>query len=260
MLINEIKSLLKFNGSLGIVLGSGLDHIVDFLNDKIILPYSEIDSFPLSTVDGHKGELISGYFLEKQILIARGRLHLYEGIKKEEVIMPIELFHDLGVKNIIITNSSGSLRLDNKPGSIMLIDGHYDCTFLDSSKLPDLKEGDKYYKEDLVKLVFIVAKKNNIELLKGKYCWMHGPAYETPAEIQFLQKLGGDAVGMSTLPEVEAAKKNKMSTLVLSVLTNYAAGLDNKTLKHEDVLLNAKKAQKNFIKLVKNIILDIGTE
>ena len=81
---------------------------------------------------------------------------------------------------------------------------------------------------------------------------MHGPAYETPAEIQFLQKLGGDAVGMSTLPEVEAAKKNKMSTLVLSVLTNYAAGLDNKTLKHEDVLLNAKKAQKNFIKLVKN--------
>ena len=89
---------------------------------------------------------------------------------------------------------------------------------------------------------------------------MHGPAYETPAEIQFLQKLGGDAVGMSTLPEIEAAKKNKMSTLVLSVLTNYAAGLDNKTLRHEDVLLNAKKAQKNFIKLVRNIILDIGTE
>ena len=174
--------------------------------------------------------------------------------------MPIQLFHELGVKNIIITNSSGSLRLDNKPGSLMLIDGHYDCTFLNSSKLPVLKKGDKYYNENLVNLAFIVAKKNNVELLKGKYCWMHGPAYETPAEIQFLQKLGGDAVGMSTLPEVEAAKRNKMSTLVLSVLTNYAAGLDNKTLKHEDVLLNAKKAQKNFIKLVKNIILDIGTE
>ena len=145
MLINKIQSILKVNGSLGIVLGSGLDHIVDLLNDKIIIPYSKIDSFPSSTVDGHKGELISGYFLEKQILIARGRLHLYEGIKKEEAIMPIELFHDLGVKNIIITNSSGSLRLDNKPGSLMLIDGHYDCTFLDSSKLPDLKKGDKYY-------------------------------------------------------------------------------------------------------------------
>ena len=172
MLINEINTILNINGSLGIVLGSGLDHIVDLLNDKVILPYSKIDSFPSSTVDGHKGELISGYFLEKQILIARGRLHLYEGIKKEEVIMPIELFHDLGVKNIIITNSSGSLCLDNKPGSLMLIDGHYDCTFLDSSKLPDLKEGDKYYNENLVKLAFIVAKKNNVELLKGKYCFM----------------------------------------------------------------------------------------
>ena len=86
MLSNEINTVLKFNGSLGIVLGSGLDHIVDFLNDKIILPYNKIDSFPSSTVDGHKGELISGYFLEKQILIARGRLHLYEGIKIEEVI------------------------------------------------------------------------------------------------------------------------------------------------------------------------------
>ena len=92
MLINEINTILKFNGSLGIVLGSGLDHIVDLLNDKIILPYSKIDSFPCSTVDGHKGELISGYFLEKQILIARGRLHLYEGIKKEEAIMPCLLY------------------------------------------------------------------------------------------------------------------------------------------------------------------------
>ena len=260
MLNNEINTIMKFNGSLGIVLGSGLDHIVDLLNDKIILPYSKIDSFPSSKVDGHKGELISGYFLDNQILIARGRLHFYEGIKKEEVIMPIELFHELGVKNIIITNSAGSLRLDNKPGSLMLIDGHYDCTFLNNSNLPDLKKGDKYYNENLAKLALIVAKKNNLELLKGKYCWMHGPAYETPAEIQFLQQLGGDAVGMSTLPEVEVANKNKMNTLVLSVLTNYAAGLDNKTLKHEDVLLNAKKAQNNFIKLVKNIILDIGTE
>jgi DNA modification methylase len=120
VLINKIKSILKFNGSLGIVLGSGLDHIVDLLNDKIIIPYSKIDSFPSSTVDGHKGELISGYFLEKHILIARGRLHLYEGIKKEEgdfnthiTVKPVPLLEHI----IRIFSKEGAMILDPFIGS-----------------------------------------------------------------------------------------------------------------------------------------------
>ena len=260
MLINKINDILKFNGDTGIVLGSGLDHVVKLLKNKYTLPYHNIDSFPQSTVDGHKGEFISGEIGNNQVLLARGRLHYYEGIELEQVIMPIKIFHKLGIKNIIITNSSGSLRLKNSTGSLMLIDGHYDCTFLSDEAVPELIDGESYYNKKMIALALLSAKKTNIDLLLGKYCWMLGPAYETPAEIQFLRSIGGDAVGMSTLPEIEYAKKIGMKIIVISALTNFAAGLKNEVLKHEDVLSNAKKIESNFSKLVEKIIDQIGSK
>jgi purine-nucleoside phosphorylase len=259
MLINKINDNLKFYGNTGIVLGSGLDHIVKLLKNKYTLPYHIIDSFPRSTVDGHKGEFISGYVGNIQVLLARGRLHYYEGIELDEVIMPLKIFHKLGIKNIIITNSSGSLRLKNSIGSLMLIDGHYDCTFLSDEAVPKLIAGESYYNKKMMDLALSSAKKTGIDLLIGKYCWMLGPAYETPAEIKFLKSIGGDAVGMSTLPEIEYAKKVGMKIIVLSALTNFAAGLKNEVLKHEDVLSNAKKIESNFSKLVEKIIDQIGS-
>ena len=258
MLINRINETLKFNGDIGIVLGSGLDHIVNLLDNKQTLPYRKINSFPHSKVDGHKGEFISGKIGKEQVLLARGRLHYYEGIELEQVLLPIKVFHHLGINNIIITNSSGSLRLKNSPGSIMLINGHYDCTFLSDEDSPQLISGENYYNKKMMELAFLSAKKINIDLLKGKYCWMIGPAYETPAEIQYLRSIGGDAVGMSTLPEIECAKKLGMKIIVLSTLTNFAAGLKNEVLKHEDVLSNAKKTEGNFSKLIQEIINQVG--
>ena len=259
MLSNRINDTLNFNGDTGIIIGSGLDHIVNLLENKQTLPYHNIDSFPQSTVDGHKGEFISGYIGNNQVLLARGRLHYYEGIELEKVIMPLKIFHKLGIKNIIITNSSGSLRLKNSIGSLMLIDGHYDCTFLSDEAVPKLIAGESYYNKKMMDLALSSAKKTDIELLIGKYCWMLGPAYETPAEIQFLKSIGGDVVGMSTLPEIEYAKKLGMKIIVLSALTNFAAGLKNEVLKHEDVLSNAKKIESNFSKLVEKIIGQIGS-
>ena len=258
MSLSEINSILKFDGTTGIILGSGLGHVINMLTNKKTLPFKEIPSFPTSKVDGHKGEFISGYIDGSQVLVARGRLHYYEGIDLETVLLPIKFFHQLGIKNIIITNSSGSLQLSNHPGSIMVINGHFDSTFLSNSSVPKLKCGEIYYNQEMIDIAFSVAKKNDVKILKGKYCWMIGPAYETPAEIEFLKDLGGDAVGMSTVPEVECAKDLNMDVLVLSVLTNFAAGLNNKLLKHEDVLAGAKKAEKDFGQLIVKIINQIG--
>ena len=257
MLIKNLKRELKFNGNTGIILGSGLGHLADELEDKISVSYNNIKSFPISTVSGHNSEFVSGFYNDTQLLLARGRFHFYEGFDLDMITLPVKVFNDLGVKNIIITNSSGSLNIKNLPGSLMIINGHYDCTFRSSHSMPLLKEGEKYYNSEMITKAKMVAKKDNIKLLKGKYCWTMGPAYETPAEVKFLSKLGGDAVGMSTVPEVEYAKKNNMNILVISALTNFAAGLNNDILTHEDVLINAEKVGGDFKRILLKTINNI---
>ena len=242
----DLKDKLKFNGDTGIILGSGLSPISDSLHDKRSVHYNDIEDFPISTVSGHNSDFVSGYYKNNQILLARGRFHFYEGYDLETIVKPIMIFNELGIKNIIITNSSGSMKIKNPPGSLMIIDGHYDCTFRSDSSMPLLKSGQKYYNNKMIKVANKIANLHNLKLLKGKYCWTMGPAYETPAEIHFLKNLGGDVVGMSTVPEVEYAKKLHMNILVISALTNFAAGIENTILTHEDVLTNAKKIAKDF--------------
>ncbi len=242
----DLNDKLQFNGNTGIILGSGLSPISDFLHDKKSVQYDDIEGFPVSTVSGHNSDFVSGYYKNNQILLARGRFHFYEGYGLEKIVQPIMIFNELGIKNIIITNSSGSMKIKNTPGSLMIIDGHYDCTFRLDSSMPILKDGQKYYNNKMIKIANKIANRHNLKLLKGKYCWMMGPGYETPAEIHFLKKLGGDVVGMSTVPEVECAKKLDMNVLVISALTNFAAGMENTILTHEDVLTNAKNTAKDF--------------
>ena len=257
MLINEINRILKFDGNTGIILGSGLDHVVNKLTNKRILPFKNINSFPISKVDGHRGEFISGYIGDKHVLVARGRLHYYEGLNLESVSLPIKVFHQIGIKKVIITNSSGSLKLKNYPGSIMLIKGHFDSTFLSNSSLPKLKCGEKYYNQEMINTAFSVAKKNDINLLEGNYCWMPGPAYETPAEIRFLKNLGGDAVGMSTVPEVIAARHMQIPCFGLSIITDL--GVPGKIVKvtHQDVQNVASKAEQNLTRLITKLLESI---
>ena len=250
VLIKDLQEKLRFNGTTGIILGSGLGSLADALNEKISISYNDIESFPVSTVSGHNSDFVSGFYDNNQILLARGRFHFYEGFDLNKITLPVKVFNQLGVKNIIITNSSGSMKIKNAPGTLMIINGHYDCTFIEGSSMPILKEGEEYYSSIMIKKAKKAAAMNSIKLLKGKYCWTMGPAYETPAEIKFLRKLGGDAVGMSTVPEIEYAKKLNMNILVISALTNFAAGLKDTILTHEDVLVNAKKIGQDFSKLL----------
>ena len=257
VLIKDLQEKLRFNGTTGVILGSGLGSIADVLHEKISISYNDIESFPVSTVSGHNSDFVSGFYDNNQILLARGRFHYYEGFDLNTITLPVKVFNQLGVKNIIITNSSGSMNIKNAPGTLMIINGHYDCTFIEGSSMPILKEGEGYYNSIMIKKAKKAAAMNSIKLLHGKYCWTMGPAYETPAEIKFLSKLGGDAVGMSTVPEIEYAKKLNMNILVISALTNFAAGLKDTILTHEDVLVNAKKIGQDFAKLLLAIVKNL---
>ena len=257
VLIKDLQKKLRFNGDTGVILGSGLGSLADALNEKISISFNDIESFPVSTVSGHNSDFVSGFYDNNQLLLSRGRFHSYEGFDLNTITLPVKVFNQLGVKNIIITNSSGSMNIKNVPGALMIINGHYDCTFIEGSSMPILKEGEEYYNSKMINNAKKAAAKNSIKLLQGKYCWTMGPAYETPAEIKFLSKLGGDAVGMSTVPEIEYAKKLNMNILVISALTNFAAGLKDTILTHEDVLVNAKKIGQDFAKLLLETVINL---
>ncbi len=257
VLIKDLQEKLRFNGDTGVILGSGLGFLADALNEKISISYNDIESFPVSTVSGHNSDFVSGFYDNNQLLLSRGRFHFYEGFDLNTITLPVKVFNQLGVKNIIITNSSGSMNIKNVPGALMIINGHYDCTFIKGNSMPILKEGEEYYNSKMINNAKKAAAMNSIKLLQGKYCWTIGPAYETPAEIKFLSKLGGDAVGMSTVPEIEYAKKLNMNILVISALTNFAAGLKDTILTHEDVLVNAKKIGQDFAKLLLETVINL---
>ena len=172
----------------------------------------------------------------------------------EIVKKPIRLLKNLGVDNIILTNSAGSLRLKNKPGTIMSINGHYDCTFKISLKKPKAIVGNDYYNDYLLSCLNDFEKETNISIPRGKYCWTTGPGYETPEEVRYLRKIGGDAVGMSTVPEIQEASLIGMHCLALSVLTNYGSGINNNLLSHSEVLENANKAKNKLSKILIGLI------
>ena len=246
----------QFNGNTAIIIGSGLGKLADTLNDKCIISYNDIPHYPKSTIEGHDGELVVGTFQNQQIIAGKGRFHYYEGYSFQQITMPIHLFHELGVNNIIITNSSGSMNTNFAPGSFMIVNGHMDCTYRYDSSDPNVFCGDPYHNPQMIDLAISAGRKLSLDVNVGTYCWTLGPSYETPAEILDMQRMGGDAVGMSTVPEIIAAGELGMNILTISCLTNFASGISSTALSHEEVIRSAKKNSSNFIKLIKEIFLE----
>ena len=236
-----------------LMLGSGLDKIIDDFEKKHIIKYKEIPNFHTTSVEGHKGEFIYGYIKNTPILCARGRFHYYEGFTFDEVGSIIKIFNHFRPELTIITNSSGCLNLNWEIGNFMIANKFLDFSFIDSinSKLHEVKNNKENDKS------LNIAKKNNIKLYQGTYTFTTGPTYETKAEIQEILNLGGDAVGMSTFPEFIKSKELKMNSIFISCLTNYGAGLIKGEITHDDVLKNADKSKKKFCKLINKIIENI---
>ena len=250
----SIISSLSFKGKTAIILGSGLGDLTNSLGEPRKINYSEVPYFNSPSVAGHDGTLYVGYLKNEEVLVAKGRLHLYEGYPMSAITFPIKVFRDCGVNNIIITNSAGSLDINNEPGKIMIVNGILDCTFRKGSKDPKPTKDCISFCPRLISLALDSSKKSDIDVFLGYYCWTLGPAYETSAEVEYLSSLGGKAVGMSALPEVIEAGKLGLNTLTLSVITNFAAGINNSYLSHDEVLKNAFKSKIKILKLISGII------
>ena len=254
-----IRSYSGFQGKKAVILGSGLGSLPDQFENKTIIPYEKIPGYPKTSVEGHSGEFVVGTLNGEEILAAKGRFHYYEGFDISEITLPIRLFHELGIKFVIITNSAGSLRKDYPPGTLMVMIGHLDCTFIEGPELPAINKNSRLYNHEILTIAQKSSLETSIQIKKGVYCWTLGPAYETPDEIKFIQNLGGDAVGMSTVPEIQIAGTLGMATLGISCLTNYAAGITNNLLSHKEVIETANTVKNQFSELVSNILLRVNT-
>ena len=258
-----LKNKTNFNPKIGIILGSGLGSFVDEVDIKFSFSYAEIPNFPISTVEGHSGKLIFGTVKGKEVVVMQGRFHYYEESDIQKVVLPVRVMKYLGVKNLIISNASGGVNPSYEIGDLMLINDHIN---LIPNPLvgPNLKElGTRFpdmsepYCKEMITFAEEIAGDNNIKIQKGNYVGVTGPTLETPAEYNYFRIIGGDTVGMSTVPEVIAARHMKIKCFGISVITDLGVPGKIKVVTHEDVQNVANKARPILAKLIKELISKI---
>lgn len=246
--------------AIAIVLGSGLGHLAERIDAPVRIPYRTIPGFHVPTVAGHKGELVVGTLAGKEIIAQSGRFHAYEGHSAEVTALPVRVFAALGVRTLILTNAAGGIRRTFKAGTLMLISDHLNLTGRNplvgpvrtgEERFPDMTDP---YDRALREVARKVAKERNVGLEEGVYAGLLGPTYETPAEVRMLEKLGADAVGMSTVLEVIAARAQGMRCLAISTVTNPAAGISPTPLSHKEVMEAADAVRDELGRLVEGIV------
>lgn len=265
---NKVQDTVKFlqekgitTPDYGIILGTGLGNLVEKIDIEITIPYEEIPNFPVSTVAGHSGELIFGTIGNKKVVAMRGRFHYYEGWTMEQTIFPVRVMKFLGVENLIVSNASGGVNPIFKVGDIMLITDH--INFMPEHPLngknderfgPRFVDMHESYNHEMIAKMEKIAIKQNIPIQKGIYLALQGPTFETPAEYKMARILGADAVGMSTVPEVIAAKHLGMTCFGISVITDLGIEGKVEAVSHEEVQKAAKLSEKSVGKLVEEFV------
>ena len=246
---------------IAIILGSGLGVLSEEIEDKIVINYKDIPNFPVSTVEGHAGELIIGKLNGIEIIAMNGRFHYYEGYDLKETTFPIRVFKLLGIEKLIITNASGGINTNFEAGDFMVINDY--LSFFAESVLrgKNLDEfGERFtdmsqtFDKNLSEKLKEVIKKHAGRVQEGVYAYMKGPTFETPAEIRALRTLGADAVGLSTVPEAIVAHHCKIDTVAVSCITNMAAGVLDETLSYDDVKQTAERVKIKFKEIIKEYI------
>jgi purine-nucleoside phosphorylase len=243
--------LLECGAETAIVLGSGLGPFAESLPHDYAVAYSEIEGLPASRVPGHAGRFVVARLAGRPLLIAQGRVHLYEGWSAQDVVKNIVLMREIGIKTLLLTNAAGTLNPTFLPGTWMVLRDH--INLLGCSPLcggPNFVDMSQVYSPRIREIFRDAAKESHLTLHKGIYAAMQGPQFETPAEIRMLQVLGADAVGMSTVPEAIQARALGMEVAGFSCLTNWAAGLSSATLAHEDVTAVGRAAAGQMVELL----------
>ncbi len=259
--VEFIRSKTQAKPRIGIILGSGMGSVAEIVKSEEVLDYSTIPYFGTTSVEGHKGRLILGHVEKAQVALLQGRLHLYEGHSMNQVVFPTRVLSMLGIEALIVTNAAGGLSKKMSPGDFMTITDHINLMGdnplkgknLDQigPRFPDMTEA---YDSKFAEISMKLAKKLKIEMTSGVYIGLQGPTYETPAEVRYLQTIGGHAVGMSTVPEVIAANHFGVRVCGISCITNLAAGISKKKLSHSEVTEVGKQVESQFKVFVTELI------
>lgn len=245
---------------IAIVLGSGLGPLAERVTDPVRIPYGEIPEFPRTTVVGHDGALVAGEFGSRAVLVQSGRFHLYEGHDAALAVRPVRLFSALGIDTVVLTNAAGGVRRTFVRGALMMIADHINLTFRNpltgpvypgDERFPDMSDP---YDSALRALAREVARERGVRLDEGVYLQLLGPAYETPAEVRMAERLGADAVGMSTAIEVIAARARGMRCLAFSTITNPAAGITGERLAHAEVMEVARRVAGDLERVIEGVV------
>ncbi|MFC7391495.1 purine-nucleoside phosphorylase [Scopulibacillus cellulosilyticus] len=263
--MNVIKPELKEQPKIGLILGSGLGVLADELAEAVTISYQKVPYFPESTVKGHAGQFVFGRLEGVPVVAMQGRYHFYEGYDLKQVTFPVRVMKALGVKQLIVTNAAGGVNTSFKPGDLMIINDHINMLGTNpligpnetnlGVRFPDMSE---VYNKDLIEMAKSVAGEHQIDIKEGIYYATSGPSYETPAEVRMIRTLGGDAVGMSTVPEVIVARHSGLEVLGISCITNAASGILDQPLSHEEVIETTEKVKATFVQLVKAIVQKMG--
>ncbi|MDC6447523.1 purine-nucleoside phosphorylase [Alphaproteobacteria bacterium] len=249
---------------IAVILGSGLTNFFDQENIIKEIPYTDLPDFPQPTVKGHAGKLVLGNVGKIKTVCMYGRSHIYEGHEPSSLAKPIRVLKDIGCKLLIVTNAAGSLDEKMPAGSLMAISDHINWSGFNpligknyddyGPRFHDMSDGyHKFYRNQLID----TGKKTDQKIFEGIYCMYSGPNFETPAEINALKVIGGNAVGMSTVPEVLVANHCDLPVIAISVITNLAAGMNKTKLSHKETLDNASLAENNILQLIKNFITEV---
>jgi purine-nucleoside phosphorylase len=262
--VEVIQRQISMKPRVGMILGSGLGTLADKVEDAVIIPYGDIPSWPVSTVEGHHGSLVVGMLKGQAVLVMQGRAHYYEGYSMPQVGFPVRVMQRLGLEILIVTNAAGAVNPEFEPGEVMLITDHLNLLGMAGEsplrgpnfdqigpRFPDMGLA---YDRELAELARQVAKENDISMQEGVYICLAGPSFETPADLRFLKAIGVDAVGMSTVPEVTVARHGGMRALGLSTISN-KANLDGDTItSHEEVLAAGKIVLPRLTTIVEGVL------
>lgn len=267
---NFLRGRVPFHPKVGVILGSGLGEIAELIPDPVVIPFGEIPNWPQSTVEGHKGRLVLGELEGRKVLICQGRVHYYEGYSMAQVAFPVRVMQRLGIEILIVTNAAGAVHPDFEPGDLMLITDHLNLIGMAGltplrgvnidelgPRFPDMSQA---YDRTLCEFARQTAAEHHIRLREGIYICLAGPSFETPADLRFLRQIGADAVGMSTVPEVTAARHGGMRVLGISGISN-KANLDGNTVTtHEEVLQAGRIIVPKLIQILRGVLLRLDLQ
>lgn len=262
--VEFVKNKINITPKVGVILGSGLGDLAEEIEEKVCVKYEDIPNMPKSTVAGHAGQFVFGRLQGRDVVMMQGRIHFYEGHPMEVLALPIHIMKYMGIDTLIVTNAAGGVNKEFTPGDLMIIEDHINFAFSNpligknqeeiGPRFPDMSNS---YDKNLIALSESVGEKLNIELKKGVYMMFTGPTYETPSEIRMARILGADAVGMSTVSDVIAARHCGLKVLGISCITNMAAGILDQPLCHSEVIETSNRVKSTFTSLVKEIIKQI---